>query len=131
MDRQTRKLLKLYRKRTELSLSQLSAVRNKDVQDLAAPVAALIKCGYLEAGEVSSAKAETGGIDPSAPISITDEGRKALAAELKSRRYIAWNETRGWVTLVLAAAALVLSLVNAVKNHHLKTALYLKKLIRK
>jgi predicted transcriptional regulator len=111
MDKQSYKLLKLYAKRSGLSLSQLSAVTNRKIGTFLQTIDSLKQSGYLEIEKQYALRHETEKLPPEAPLVITDAGKQALKAEKKARRYFAWNETRGWLTLAIAAAALVLSIV--------------------
>lgn len=111
MDKLSFKILKLYSKRTELSLSQLSAVTNMEGEIVNGPAAALKEAGYLQADAAAAFSGEKEALNGEIPLTITEAGKKALSAEKKSRAYFAWNETRAWITLALAVAAFVLSIV--------------------
>lgn len=101
-------VLKLYKSRSSLSLSQLSAILNQSWFDVADPVLYLKREGYLRVEPKHAAlygvKSDDP-IDPDTPIVISFEGKAALEAEIKARKHTSFNELRAWITLAIAVLA--------------------------
>lgn len=107
-------LLKLYSSRNSLTLSQLQAVLDKSDMELSAPISYLRSNGYLKILPSFIKRAdveEQGYIAPDTPLMISFEGKIALEAELKERKRFKYNEFRAWVTLGIAIAALIVSII--------------------
>ena len=107
-------VLKTYKSRDCLTLSQLSAIYNRSIFDVAEPVSYLrkqkfirIESNYALLHELT----EDSLIDPDTPLEITLEGKAALEAEIKDRHRFRFNELRAWITLGIAGTALVISII--------------------
>lgn len=114
MDDYSFSVLKTYESRSCLTLSQLSAIYNKSIFDVSEPVVYLREQKFIR---IESNHAfmhnldEDSLIDPDVPLEITFEGKGALEAETKARRHLTFNELRAWITLGIASAALVISII--------------------
>ena len=101
-------VLKLYKSRSSLTLSQLSAILNRSWLDVADPALYLKREGYLRVEPNHAALhdiSDTDPIDPDTPLVISFEGKGALEAELKARKRLSFNEIRAWITLAIAVLA--------------------------
>lgn len=112
MDDYSLSVLKLYRSRSSLTLSQLSAILNRSWFDVADPALHLKREGYLK---VEPNHAALHGInfddpiDPDTPLVISFEGKAALEAEMKARKHASFNDIRAWITLAIAILAFIKS----------------------
>lgn len=112
MNESTFQILQIFASRTSLNLSQLEAILNRDLLEIAAPVAYLREQGYLKKVSYS---VETGMGCSSDPISPTDmlqltyEGRVALENEIKERKRFKYGEIRAWITAIIAVLAFMKS----------------------
>ena len=113
MDDYSFSVLKTYKSRDCLTLSQLSAIYNRSIFDVAEPVSYLrkqklirIESNYALLHELT----EDSLIDPDTPLEITFVGKGALETEIKSRRHLTFNELRAWITLAIAVIALIVSI---------------------
>lgn len=108
MTKESLKLLKLYSKRDTVSLNDLGAIYNNDPEDWCHPIAYLRDKGFLEIlPSYISIKGNKFTLD--APFRLTYKGKTALEDEIRSRRYINFNEFRAWFTLAIALAAFIKS----------------------
>lgn len=112
MDDYSFSVLKLYRSRDSLTLSQLSAILNRSSFNVSDPVLYLKKEGYLRVepnhAAIHGINADDP-INPDTPLVISFEGKAALEAELKTRRHLSFNEIRAWITLAIAVLAFIKS----------------------
>lgn len=112
MDDYSLSVLKLYKSRSSLTLSQLSAILNRSWFDVADPTLYLKREGYLRIepnhAALHSMNADDP-IDPDTPLVISFEGKAALEAELKARKHASFNDIRAWVTLAIAILAFIKS----------------------
>lgn len=114
MDDYSFSVLKLYRSRSFLTLSQLSAMLNRSWFDVAEPVLYLKREGYLKVEPNHAALHDIKADDPidaHTPIVISFEGKAALEAETKARKQHSFNEFRAWFTLAIAVIALIVSVI--------------------
>lgn len=108
-------ILKLYSLRNSLSLIQLQAILNKDPFYLAEPVSYLRDKEYLEiepTHAILESVDDNSSISLNTPLVITYLGKIALEAETKERKHFKFNEFRAWVTLGIAIAAFILSIIS-------------------
>lgn len=109
MDDYSLSVLKLYKSRSSLTLSQLSAILNRSWLDAADPVLYLRREGYLRVEPNHAALHNINDDDPidyETPLVISFEGKGALEAELRTRKRLSFNEIRAWITLAIAVLAL-------------------------
>ena len=115
MDNFSFELLQLYSIRNTLSLFQLEAILNQDVFSLAKPINYLRDKEYLEilpSHAISKKLDKDSDISPNTPLSITYLGKAALETEIKARKHFKYNEIRAWITLAIAIAAFILSVIS-------------------
>lgn len=114
MDDYSFSVLKTYKSRSNLSLKQLSAIYNESVFNMAPPVNYLREQKFIKI-EPNHALLrnlnEESQIDADTPLVITFAGKGALEAEIKARRQLGFNEIRAWITLGIAVAGFVLSVI--------------------
>lgn len=114
MDNYSFSVLKTYKSRSSLTLSQLSAIYNQSIFDVVEPVSYLRKQKFIRIESnhaVLHDFTEESPIDPDTPLEITFAGKAALEAEIKSRRRLTFNELRAWITLAIAVVALIISII--------------------
>ena len=116
MDDLSYKLLKLFSGRNSLTLSQISAILNQSSFDFAEAISYLRKNGLLRIEHNYSKlhASDCNAISPQTPLSITHEGRRALELGVTSRNHYKFNEIRAWVTLAIAVAALIISVIDLI-----------------
>lgn len=115
MDDYSFSVLKLYKSRDSLTLSQLSAILNKSWFDVADPALYLKREGYIRVEPNHAALHDVkpdDPIDPDTPLSITFAGKGVLESELKARRHLSFNEIRAWATLAIAIAGFVVAVIS-------------------
>lgn len=121
MDDYSFSVLKLYRSRSSLTLSQLSAILNRSWFDVADPVLFLKREGYLKVepnhAALHNIKPDDP-IDPDTPIVISFEGKAALEAESKARKHTSFNELRAWITLSIALVGIVVAIISLLRQFH-------------
>lgn len=105
-------ILKIYLDRTSLSLSQLSAIMNKDVYSLSEPISYLRKNNYLriESNHATLKKLTSNSvIDSKTPLQITFEGKIVLESEAKISKAKRNEWIRYTITTAIAVAAFIKS----------------------
>lgn len=121
MDDYSLSVLKLYRSRSSLTLSQLSAVLNRSWLDVSDPVIYLKQEGYLKVEPNYAVLHDIKADDPiglDTPLVISFEGKGALEAEKKARKHYSFNEFRAWITLSIALAGLVVAIISLLRQFH-------------
>lgn len=112
MDESTLNILRLYSERDSLSLHDLSVLMNCSVTAFSSQVRWLFENGYLEVSYCfSGVKSE---YTVSTKLRITQDGRNYLSQHRMQIRNHRINEMRAWITLGIAAAAFILSVINSV-----------------
>lgn len=108
MDNSTLSILQIFKNRTSLTLSQLSAILNIDALTLSDSIAYMRNLDYIEiSGSYRLLHGDDLTVD--APLEVTHLGLIAIEQELKSRKRFKYVEFRAWVTLVIAVAAFIKS----------------------
>ncbi|MBS6396707.1 MAG: hypothetical protein KH452_06100 [Clostridiales bacterium] len=111
MDDFTLALLKLFKERQILTLSQLGAILNVDCLHLSQPIHFLIEQGYLKKGiEIPPTEGDLLSLDT--PIEITYKGIVSISLTQKEQKYFKYNEVRAWITLSISIAAFLLSVLS-------------------
>lgn len=110
MDNVSFELLELYSKRSQLSAQDIAAITNTDARTVYESLDYLADKKYVKACIVAH---DTDIFHH--PYNITHAGRIALEEEEKKRKDHDFNEFRAWVTLAIAVAGLVLSIVALLK----------------
>ncbi len=111
MDDTTLSLLTLFKERHPLNLTQLGAILNADPFSLSDSVHYLMSLGYIRKGvEIEPLEGDLISFDT--PLEITYKGIAAISQALKERKHFRHTEFRAWVTLLIAIAAFVLSIVS-------------------
>lgn len=111
MDETTLSLLKLFKERRTLNLTQLGAIINVDPFSLVDLVHYLMSLGYIRKGaEIEPLDGDL--ISFHTPLEITYKGTTAIAQALKDQRHFKHAEFRAWTTLIIAVAAFVLSIIS-------------------
>lgn len=112
MDKFSLKILKLFISRGTLSLSQLSAILNVDVLDIAETIKYLRDKDYLDI-EPSHAIMENCGPDNlpriHTPLVITFQGKIAVEQEETASKKYKHQELRLWLTFAIALASFIKS----------------------
>ncbi|MEF3309111.1 hypothetical protein PV433_09360 [Paenibacillus sp. GYB004] len=101
-------VLKIYSSRTNLSLSQLSAIVNGDWFSLAEHVGYLRKKGYIRINSdhaLLKGLSDSSLIDPDTPLEITIEGKTFLESERKLSKTKRNELIRYAITTAIAVAA--------------------------
>lgn len=111
MDDTTLSLLTPFKERHTLNLTQLGAILNADPFSLSDPVHYLMSLGYIRKS-VEIEPLERDLISFDTPLEITYKGIAAISQALKERKNFKHTEFRAWVTLLIAIAAFVLSIVS-------------------
>lgn len=105
-------VLKLYSQRASLTLSQLHAVMDLSIFEIAEPVNYLRSQNYLKIDPNFFPREdveEKGLIAPDTPLCISFEGKTALEAEEKARRKERFDNIRSWATTIVAVLAFIKS----------------------
>ena len=110
MDNVSFELLKLYSSRTQRSAQDIAAITNTSARTVYESVHNLIDKKYLKACIIAH---DTGIFNH--PYSITREGRIALEEEQKVRKDYNFKEFRAWITLAIAVAGFILSILALLK----------------
>lgn len=111
MDNTSFLLLKLYLERPSLSASDLALLSKSDPWEYCEPICYLVDKTYLEVTPKSKSD-QPKMLD--VQYRITPDGRRALEAEQKERRRYKYNEIRAWITLAIAIAAFILSVISLI-----------------
>lgn len=111
MDDNSFLLLKLYLERESLSASDLALLSNGNSRDYLEPILYLVDRMYLEVMPLYN---DNHPKKLNIKYRITPDGRRALEAEEKERRRYKHNEIRAWITLAIAIAAFILSVVSMI-----------------
>lgn len=107
-------ILNQYSTHNSLSLSQLSVLCNYEFEVIIQNLNYLRKQKYVRIVPNYALTHNLTGdspIDTDTPIEITVEGKIALDVYREERRNFKFVETRAWITLAIALAALVVSIV--------------------
>ena len=112
MDIMSLEILKLFSTRAWLDVSQLSAVLDKDPDQLFEVVCFLRKQGYLRVESNHAMLEDIKSEDPISsrdPLEITFQGKAALESEHKISKEKRNEWIRYWITTVIALAAFIKS----------------------
>mgnify|MGYP006980030273 CR=1 FL=1 len=111
MDDATLSLLTLFKERHTLNLTQLGAIIDVNPLSLSDPIHYLMSMGYIRKGmEIKPLEGDLISFDT--PLEITYKGITAISQALKERKHFKHTEFRAWLTLVIAIAAFILSIVS-------------------
>lgn len=112
MDKTSLEILKIYATRAWLDISQLSAILNRDPDQLFEVVSFLRKQDYLRVEPNHALLEDIKSGDPISsrdPLEITFKGKAALESEQKISKEKRNEWIRYWITTVIALAAFVKS----------------------
>lgn len=111
MDSELYTMLNLYKsKNCALSVQDVMLLLGSTDTKAWPPIKNLFDSGYLRA--VSGYVAEDGSIAVDTKLRITYAGELAIRDDRQSKKTHFWIEFRAWVTLAIALAAFILSVIN-------------------
>ncbi len=103
-------LLKLYAQKDSLSAHDISLLTGANVRGCLEPIHYLLDNEYLEVQPSLHGHAKMFDVQ----YRITPDGHRALELEQKNRRFYKHNELRAWITLGIAIAAFILSVISLI-----------------
>lgn len=114
MDKKLIVILQLFAERSALSLHDLAVLGNTGPAVLAEDVVYLHREGYLkvDGNYALLHDLKDGELTQDAPLVLTVAGRVALQNKLDAQKERRFNEIRAWITLAIAFAALVISIIS-------------------
>lgn len=112
MDKLTLSILRFYSNYDSLSLYDLSSLMNCGLDIFSSRVRWLFKNGYLEVFDVRRENKDEYTV--STKLRITQDGINYLSQHRIHTRNHRVNEIRAWITLGIAVAAFILSVINSV-----------------
>lgn len=118
MYKDARKTLELIAKYGSLSVPILELLLKFESVDIPGTIEYLYQRGYIEIEPnyaISNNRAKEDFNMIGTPFVITAEGKAALEESYQSAKYRKFNEIRSWITLAIAFAALVVSVIALLK----------------
>lgn len=111
MDELTLSYLRLFNKRNQLSIYDISVLTGIDTLTISSSIDFLLRAGYIQCANGYSL--EPGNPPtPDTPFELTHYGFASMLSGEDHHKYRRFNEIRAWITLGISIISLILSLIS-------------------